>query len=99
MAPLSEQTLMFSPSSIGLQLLDGFSWRSMSIIGQRPTVRPKLGSDRTCSIACSGARIRDFFGKLGRMSPREDEGGEIARKVADSGVSVVLFADLKSWVA
>src|SRR5439155_2828035 len=37
---VSERSPMFSPSSIGLQVLDGFKWRQMSIVGQRLTIRP-----------------------------------------------------------
>jgi hypothetical protein len=37
---VSERTPMFSPSAIGLQLLDRFGWRQMSIVGHRSTIRP-----------------------------------------------------------
>jgi hypothetical protein len=37
---VSGPTPTFCSSSIGLQVLDGFGWRQMSIVGQRSTIRP-----------------------------------------------------------
>jgi hypothetical protein len=37
---ITARTPMFSPSSIGLQVLDRFGWRRTPIVGQRSTIRP-----------------------------------------------------------
>ena len=50
---------MFSPSAIGLQVLDRFGWRQMLIVGHRSTIRPPdrelfRHQDSSLPVTCHG---------------------------------------------